>query len=95
VDRHGALPPPPPLLCAQLLLAVGESFDDGAHIHGFQYSVKKTEDRVSVWLRDAADAAACESVGRQLKVQLALPDALKIKFRPHSVSNADPATIEI
>ena len=66
-----------------LLILIGEQTEENAHqVNGVTFNVKKRADRISVWLRNAADREGVIGVGRLVKNRLDLGPN-KIYFQAH------------
>ena len=66
-----------------LLILIGEHTEENAHqVNGVTFNVKKRADRISVWLRNAADREGVIGVGKLVKNRLDLGPS-KIYFQAH------------
>ncbi|KAI8809961.1 eukaryotic translation initiation factor 4E [Cladochytrium replicatum] len=65
-----------------ILACVGEEFNRGDEICGVVVSVRKAQDRLSIWTKTASDKEATEEIGRQLKKALGIE--IEIGFQGHS-----------
>jgi len=65
-----------------VLACIGENFIREEEICGAVVSVRKNQDKISIWTRDTEEDATLD-VGRRLKQVLELPDKVKIGYQTH------------
>jgi translation initiation factor 4E len=71
-----------------LMAMLGETLDtSGSEIVGAVVSVRKSESRVSLWLK-GTNKDTCERVGEKWKKTLEMDSATTIKFQAHKVAKA-------
>lgn len=76
------------VLDAQVLSCIGGRLDSDNQICGLVVSIKKAQDRISIWTRTSSDAAGVKAIGRRLKVDMGLPENVSISYAPHFSSTA-------
>ena len=71
-----------------LMAMLGETLDaSGSEILGAVVSVRKSESRVSLWLK-GTNKDTCERVGEKWKKTLEMDSSMVIKFQAHKVAKA-------
>mmetsp|Transcript_52081 Transcript_52081/g.86614 ORF Transcript_52081/g.86614 Transcript_52081/m.86614 type:complete len:261 (-) Transcript_52081:924-1706(-) len=79
-------------LWEELLLAtIGEMFDEDQEVVGIVLSIRKVEDRLCIWNRDAANDAHMR-IGEKLKDVFKLSANTRLEYKPHSKSLLDGST---
>jgi len=66
-----------------LLACVGEALEDEDQICGAVVNVRRGQDKLCIWTRDADNKDACMKIGQMLKKVLELPDVFPISYQPH------------
>jgi len=67
-----------------VLACIGEGFDYGDEVTGVVVSLRRAQDRLALWTRDATNEPVTRSIGRNLKGVLELPDSVLIGYAVHS-----------
>ncbi|KND04093.1 uncharacterized protein SPPG_08940 [Spizellomyces punctatus DAOM BR117] len=67
-----------------VLAAIGETFPDSDEICGIVVSIRKQQDRLSLWTKSALDEDKCRASGQHWKGVLGLGDGEKIGYQAHS-----------
>ncbi|KAJ1547862.1 hypothetical protein HK096_010253 [Nowakowskiella sp. JEL0078] len=75
-----------------VLACIGEEFEESDEICGLVMSVRKTQDRIALWTRTAADKEKTESIGmilirRKFKEILQWPDTSLVGYQSHDSQN--------
>jgi translation initiation factor 4E len=66
-----------------VLSVIGERLDtDGEQICGVIISVRRSQDKIVFWTRDASAAAAVKTIGKRIKAELDLPD-IRLQYQTH------------
>mmetsp|Transcript_6077 Transcript_6077/g.10428 ORF Transcript_6077/g.10428 Transcript_6077/m.10428 type:complete len:197 (+) Transcript_6077:116-706(+) len=77
-----------------VLSCIGERLDDDNQICGIVVSVRKAQDKISLWTRNRKDTNTTKLIGRRLKAELELPENITIQYYAH-FGNAKQALFEI
>jgi translation initiation factor 4E len=67
-----------------MLGCIGESLEDGNEVCGVVVSIRKAQDRLAVWTRDATNEPTVRNIGRKIKAVLELPDTVLIGYQSHT-----------
>lgn len=67
-----------------LMALIGEVFDEAEEICGVVASVRKSQDRLSLWTRNAANEAVQMSIGRKWKEVIEVTDKINYSFHDDS-----------
>jgi len=69
-----------------ILAIIGESFHEllNDEVVGVVVSVRKSQDRICLWTRDASCEAAIRSIGKHLKTILEMPDTHVLGYQAHA-----------
>ncbi|KAJ3299183.1 hypothetical protein HK104_009787 [Borealophlyctis nickersoniae] len=67
-----------------LLACVGETFTESDEICGAVVSIRKAQDRIALWTKNALDQEKVEQIGQQWKKSLGLGDGDRIGYQAHS-----------
>jgi translation initiation factor 4E len=67
-----------------MLGVIGENFSHGDEITGCVVSIRKAQDRISIWTKTANDREKCMSIGKEFKELVKTQDP--ISFQSHSDS---------
>eukprot|EP00619_Florenciella_sp_RCC1007_P004813 CAMPEP_0205919138 /NCGR_PEP_ID=MMETSP1325-20131115/10253_1 /ASSEMBLY_ACC=CAM_ASM_000708 /TAXON_ID=236786 /ORGANISM="Florenciella sp., Strain RCC1007" /LENGTH=132 /DNA_ID=CAMNT_0053286725 /DNA_START=99 /DNA_END=497 /DNA_ORIENTATION=+ len=68
-----------------MLTCIGETLDDtGTEIAGVVVSIRKREDRVAVWTRNAANEELQMKIGRELRRLVGIPINVAVKYQAHN-----------
>lgn len=67
-----------------LMALIGEVFDEAEEICGVVASVRKSQDRISLWTKNAANEAVQMSIGRKWKEILGAADKINYSFHDDS-----------
>jgi len=72
-----------------VLACIGESFGEAENdICGAVISIRRGQDRLALWTRNATDETACVIIGRVFKQCLMIPDKQKIGYQLHNDARA-------
>jgi len=66
-----------------LLAVIGEAFVDEGEVCGCVVSIRKPQDKLALWTKDATNEGATRRVGAQLKELLELPNTASIGYQSH------------
>ncbi|PRP88929.1 hypothetical protein PROFUN_00397 [Planoprotostelium fungivorum] len=69
-----------------LLGVIGESFEEENEICGCVVSLRKSQDRITLWTRNAYNEAVQRRIGYRLKRLLEIPDNITVGYQIHSDS---------
>jgi len=69
-----------------ILGCIGESFESADEVCGIVVSMRKAQDRLSLWTKDWKNEHGVKNLGRQLKGMLELPDNITIGYLNHEDS---------
>jgi len=70
-----------------MLACIGEMFDDGDEICGVVVSVRKAQDRISIWTK-STKKDTCMRIGKKMKEVLKIPNGQLLTFQSHADSAA-------
>jgi len=62
---------------------IGETMEDGNDILGAVVSIKRGQDRLSLWTKTAADKELQVQIARRVKTSLDLPEGTMLEFKPN------------
>jgi len=62
---------------------IGETMEDGNDILGAVVSIKRGQDRLSLWTKTAADKELQVRIAKRLKTSLDLPEGTTLEFKPN------------
>jgi len=68
-----------------VLACIGEAFDSD-DVCGVVVSIRKNEDKICLWTRDAQNSSVVIGIGRKLKETVDLPPDKFIQYQAHSDS---------
>jgi translation initiation factor 4E len=69
-----------------VLAVIGEGFEPESEICGAVLSVRKGQNRLALWTRDADNADACVAIGKRLKQVMELGDDIKLGYQSHKAA---------
>jgi len=69
-----------------ILACIGENFEEEGEICGCVVSVRKSQDRVSLWTKTASKEQVTKSIGATWKKTLELPSTMTIGYQAHEDS---------
>jgi translation initiation factor 4E len=62
---------------------IGETMEDGNDILGAVVSIKRGQDRLSLWTKTAADKELQVRIAKRVKTSLDLPEGTTLEFKPN------------
>eukprot|EP00276_Gloeochaete_wittrockiana_P009914 CAMPEP_0184656616 /NCGR_PEP_ID=MMETSP0308-20130426/16629_1 /TAXON_ID=38269 /ORGANISM="Gloeochaete witrockiana, Strain SAG 46.84" /LENGTH=225 /DNA_ID=CAMNT_0027093815 /DNA_START=66 /DNA_END=743 /DNA_ORIENTATION=- len=69
-----------------MLALIGEAWEEEDEICGAVVSIRKDQDRISVWTRTSSDLQVALGVGRQMRTLLEVPESVALSFHLHQDS---------
>lgn len=69
-----------------LLACIGEQFPDADEICGCVVSIRKSQDKIALWTRNAQNSEAVIAIGKEMRRALDLGDDLKLGYQVHADS---------
>jgi len=74
------------LWLSTILCVIGEMIDYGDEVCGAVVSMRKAQDRISLWTRSSSAEQLCMSIGRQFRAALNLPATWIVGYQAHADS---------
>jgi len=69
-----------------ILACIGETFESTDDVCGIVVSIRKQQDRICLWTKEARNESGNRMIGRQLKDLLELPENLILGYQSHEES---------
>ncbi|KAI8904733.1 translation initiation factor eIF 4e-like domain-containing protein [Gorgonomyces haynaldii] len=73
---------------------IGEQFTFGEEITGCVVSIRKANDRISIWTREADDKEKCLKIGQEMKKILGVNDKLSFQSHHDSANKKTSAPVD-
>ena len=70
----------------QLLACIGEQFPDANQICGAVVSIRKAQDKIAIWTKDASNQKSVMSIGKEMRKLLEIGDDIKLGYQVHADS---------
>jgi len=67
-----------------VLACIGEGLENADEVSGLVVSIRRQQDRLALWTRDARSETIVKNVGRSLKRVLEIPEATTVGYAVHS-----------